>query len=102
MAKKKSAPRRVPRSTASRTYGDGRPSQTAAAVAGDVTPTRPETTVRPVPAPAVRRGLSALGGTARSQVPLSQEYGYVPKDLGRLAILAASTFVIMIILGILI
>ncbi len=108
MAKKKAAPRRVPRSATPRTYGDGRPSQTAPATveapangnpsAGSATaPATQRASVGPA-----RRAASGLAGLTRSQIPLMQEYNYVPKDLGRLGIIAVATFAIMIILGILI
>jgi hypothetical protein len=109
MAKKKTAPRRVPRSGTPRTYSDGAPSQAApvatAEAAADVNSgaTTPAA-VAPVRAVSpVRRG-SAVGtsGLSRSQVPLSQEYSYVPSDLRRLGIIAVATFAIMIVLGILI
>ena len=109
MAKKKTAPRRVPRSGTPRTYGDGMPSPTASVAASEaaaVANSEAATSAAqaPVRAPSLtRRGVAAgTGAVSRSQVPLSQEYGYVPGDLRRLGIIAVATFAIMIVLGILI
>ena len=87
MAKKKTVARRVPRTAETRMYGDGRPS----AVSQQSNPARPG-------------GVAArVGGMAnRAAVSLSQEYKYVPADLRRLGILAASIFVLLIVLGLVI
>jgi hypothetical protein len=87
------------------------PSQTAPATAeapangsqaaAPMTPRLPTSGTRTAVPP--RRAVSVgPSGLSRSQVPLVQEYHYVPKDLGRLGIIAVATFAIMIILGILI
>ena len=110
MAKKKTAPRRVSHSGTPRTFGDGLPSQTAAAPATAEAPANGRPGAAPVAAGSPPRAVvpfrrSVSGGArglTRSQVPLMQEYNYVPKDLGRLGIIAVATFAIMIILGILI
>ncbi len=105
MAKKKTAPRRVPRSGTSRTYSDGMPSSTASVATAEA-PDKADPAAAPAPvrAPSLARRGAAVGtsGVARSPVPLSQEYSYVPGDLKRLGIIAAATFAIMIVLGILI
>lgn len=112
MAKKKTAPRRVPHSGTPRTYGDGLPARsapaTAEAPANGSAPSGSPTSgsravARATSAAPLRRAVSVgASGLSRSQVPLMQEYHYVPKDLGRLGIIAVATFAIMIILGILI
>ena len=110
MAKKKTAPRRVPHTGTPRTYGDGMPSQAGQATAeaptnGGVTsgsPAAAQATPRVPAAAPSRRGLSTgPSGLTRSQVPLEQEYSYVPKDLRQLGIIAVVTFAIMIVLGLL-
>ncbi len=111
MAKKKTAPRRVPRTGTPRTYSEGAPAPSvpAAGATAEATAdldTLGGTAAAPVAVRAaapVRRG-AAVGtsGVSRSQVPLSQEYRYVPGDLRNLGIIAAATFAIMIVLGILI
>jgi hypothetical protein len=101
MAKKKISSRRVSHSATPRTFGDGLPSPaaeatTAAAVrpAGRPAPVAPQTSI------ATRRPAPVRSGEARAQAPLSEEYHYIGSDLRRLGILAVSTFVLMIILGI--
>jgi hypothetical protein len=100
MAKKRTVQRRVPHSSAPRTYGDGVPSQTAQQAA-EAAGSAGSKSVQPAPA-AGRRPAVGQSGVARSQVPLEQEYHYVPGDLKRLGILATITFVVMIALGIVI
>jgi hypothetical protein len=102
MAKKKTTVRRVPRSVTPRTFGDGRPAVPETATAEAVrTNGRPENGSATVAAPVRRPGFSRLN-EPRVQLPLAQEYHYVPADLRRLAILAVSTFAILIILGLVI
>ena len=90
MAKKKTQPRRVPRAAEPRMFGDGKPSVQAAATTGVATTS----------GGALRSGQAAVrpGGATRS-AELSVEYKYVPKDLTRLGITAATLFVVMIVLG---
>lgn len=95
MAKKKMQPRRVPRSSEPRMYGNGKPSQAAQA-------TKPAE-----PASAPVGGASTSASTARvapSRVPVTvtQDYSYVLQDLRRLGILAAATFAVLIALGLII
>lgn len=95
MAKKKMQPRRVPRSSEPRMYGNGKPSQVAQA------PKPAE------PASAPVGGTSTSVSTARvapSRVPVTvtQDYSYVLQDLRRLGILAAATFAVLIALGLII
>jgi hypothetical protein len=100
MAKKKNPVRRVPRSTTPRTFSDVNSSSAALPAAEAVRSNgRPEAQTA---APARRAGLVTRMGEARPQLPLSQEYRHVPSDLRRLGIFAVSTFVLMIVLGIII
>jgi hypothetical protein len=101
MAKKKGTTRRVPHSATPRTFGDGRPSVAAQATAEAVSPARPATTA-PQTSVVTRRSASIRSGEARAQVPLAQEYHYIVPDLRRLAILAVSTFAVLIVLGLVI
>jgi|GEM_PF-790963 hypothetical protein len=103
MAKKKTAHRRVPHSGTPRIYGDGLSARSAPATAEAPANGRPAAVSAAPAAAPLRRAVSVgASGLSRSQVPLMQEYHYVPKDLGRLGIIAVATFAIMIILGILI
>lgn len=97
MAKKKTQPRRVPRSSEPRMYGDGKPSQAAQA-------TNP---AGPAAGPAVGTSTGAGPSIARAAMPrvpvtVTQDYSYVLQDLRRLGILAAATFAVLIALGLLI
>jgi hypothetical protein len=88
MAKKKTQARRVPRAADQRMYGDGKPSQEAAATTGAPTGSASrsaQTATRP--------------GTSARNSDLAVEYSYVPKDLRRLGITAAALFGVMIALG---
>ncbi|MCX7707616.1 MAG: hypothetical protein N2204_06385 [Anaerolineae bacterium] len=96
MAKKKMQPRRVPRSSEPRMYGNGKPSQTAQATQS----------AGPAPSSA-GGGTTGAGAAARvapSRVPVTvtQDYSYVLQDLRRLGILAAATFAVLIALGLII
>jgi hypothetical protein len=95
MAKKRTAPRRAPRSTTPRTFGDGMPSKVAERVAPSPAPAR-----TPV-APAMRRPASPSRGASvvRSQEPLRVEYGHVGRDLRLLGAVSVMSFVVMIVLG---
>ncbi len=102
MAKKKTTVRRVPRSVTPRTFGDGVPPAAGLPVAEAVRANgRPEGAASTA-SPAIRRTVLARQNEARVQRPLSAEYHYVPADLRRLAILAVSTFAVLIILGLVI
>ncbi len=110
MAKKKTSGRRVPRSATPRTFGDGRPSQDSAReTAPDQVAVAPRTNgaparagVRPA-APELRRRVpSARSMEARPQLPLREEYGYVPGDLKRLGILTGGMVALMLVLGLII
>jgi|YNPNPStandDraft_1061719.scaffolds.fasta_scaffold04379_9 hypothetical protein len=93
MAKKKSK-RRVPSAATPRMYGNGKPSQPSSA--------RP---TQPASAPAIRAGSRPAAPSqpaAHNPAVLAQEYRYVLSDLRRLGILAAATFAILIILGLII
>lgn len=93
MAKKKTTARRVPRGVTPRMYGDGKPSSTAQPTAA----TSGAKLARP------SGGSGRMAGTAsRGPVVLSQEYRYVLGDLRRLGILAAATFAVLIVLGLII
>ncbi len=93
MAKKKTGPRRAPRPSEPRMYGNGKPSQSAQA-------TKP---AGPAAAPSSSAGASAVRTTAgRVPVTVMQDYSYVLQDLRRLGILAAATFVVLIALGLII
>lgn len=94
MAKKKNQARRVPRASEPRMFGDGKPSVLTQqnGQAGQQPPAAARNAVQPV------RSANTLLRTAN--VP--QDYGYVLSDLRRLAILAASVFVVLIALGLLI
>jgi hypothetical protein len=92
MAKKKTAPRRVPRTATPRMYGDGKPTQRT-----------PQTDVPRTSASRPNGVVTrAAAGRVHSTVPLSQEYRYVPGDLRRLGLLAAGIFVVMIVLGVIV
>ena len=106
MAKKKVTSRRVPRSTTPRTFGDGMPSPAAEATVegptGAVRQTARPVSVVPQSSVAARRSAAIRSGEARAQVPLAQEYHYISADLRRLAVLAVSTFVLLMVLGVVI
>ncbi len=102
--KKKTAVRRVPRSTTPRTFGDGQPAVPAAEA--DSTVAAP---LAPQASPAPARGTSfdarrrtAARSETRPQLPLSEEYAYVPGDLKRLGILALSMIAVMVVLGLIV
>lgn len=99
MAKKRVQPRRVPRASEPRMYGDGKPSQQATTAQR---PAGPATT----PAATLSRGTvpaaAARPMTTRPPVTLTQDYRYVLKDLRRLGILAAGTFAVLVALGLII
>jgi hypothetical protein len=97
MAKKKNTPRRVPRSTTPRTFGDGLPSQVKQSAMQGNGHAVAEAPIVASPAAALRR--PPRPGEARAQLPLTAEYAYVMSDLRRLAILAATTFAILLVLG---
>ncbi len=110
MAKKKTSARRVPRSATPRTFSDGRPSQapqapseaSAAGATADqvaVAPRSNGASVRPAVQEFRRRVPSARSLESRPQLPLNQEYGYVPGDLKRLGILAGGMVAVMVVLG---
>lgn len=93
MAKKKMQPRRTPRSTEPRMYGNGKPSQAArttkpAGPVGDASAGASTATARVAP--------------SRVPVTVAQDYSYVLQDLRRLGILAAATFAVLIALGLII
>jgi hypothetical protein len=100
MAKKKIQPRRVPRAAEPRMYGDGKPSTQAsertpgAATTSSATATRTTTATRPVAAAG-----RTTANPARTPVTTTQDYAYVLKDLRRLGVLAAGTFLLLIVLG---
>ncbi len=96
MAKQKKSARRVPRSATPRAFGDSQPVPAAPAdTAEALAPRTNGTVVRP--AATFRR--RAASSESRPQLPLWQEYGYVAKDLMRLAMLAGAMVVLMIVLG---
>ncbi len=97
MAKQKKSARRVPRSATPRAFGDSQPVPAAPAdTAEALAPHTNGTVVRPGAATFRRRAASS---ESRPQLPLWQEYGYVAKDLARLAMLAGAMVVLMIVLG---
>ncbi|OQA45867.1 MAG: hypothetical protein BWY52_01105 [Chloroflexi bacterium ADurb.Bin325] len=101
MAKKKSQVRRAPRAAQPRMYGDGKPSQAAqqdasAAPVARPTAARAATPARPASAP------RTTAAAARVPVTVNTDYRYVLKDLQRLGILAATFFVILVVLGLII
>src|SRR5512138_2598395 len=105
MAKKRTTPRRAPRSTTPAMFGDGMPSQARTETAQKAEPNGNGAPVPVVPAVrplASRRPGIARPGQPRPQLPLAQEYHYIVGDLKRLGILAASTFALLIILGLII
>lgn len=83
MAKKKTQARRVPRAAEPRMYGDGKPSQEAASATAAARPAQP---------------MTRQAGMTRT-APQPANYGYVLKDLRRLAITAAAMFALLIALG---
>ena len=95
--KKNKTPRRVPRSTTPRTFGDGLPPQVHQAVAHSNGQTVAEAPVVAKAPTSMRRPPRA--GEARAQLPLTTEYAYVMSDLRRLGILAATMFAILVVLG---
>jgi len=107
MAKKKSQVRRVPRAAEPRMYGDGKPSQagqqtgstTSAGAAPAARTVSPRAAMPARPANAASR---TAGVAARVPVTVTADYHYVLKDLRRLGILAATFFVILIGLGLII
>ncbi len=107
MAKKKSQVRRVPRAAEPRMYGDGKPSQVAqqtgstspAGAAPAARTAAPRTAMPARPANAASRAAAAA---PRVPVTVTTDYHYVLKDLRRLGILAATFFVILVGLGLII
>ncbi len=83
MAKKKTT-RRVPQASTPRMYGDGKPSQAAAAAAPTSSPNA--------------RPASVATTAGRGPVNLAKEYSYVAGDLKRLGIIAASLFGMLLML----
>ncbi len=106
MAKKKTSARRIPRSATPRTFSDGRPSEKPTAeTAGEqvaVAPRSNGAAVRPGSQEFRRRVPSARSMETRPQLPLTQEYNYVPGDLKRLGILAGGMVALMLVLGLII
>ncbi len=106
MAKKKTTARRVPRSATPRTFGDGQASQnptvSAAADQVAVAPRSNGVPARPAVQEFRRRVPSARSTEARPQLPLREEYGYVPTDLKRLGLLASGMVILMLVLGLII
>lgn len=86
MAKKRTNPRRVPRSVEPRMYGDGRPSQVA----------------QPADQAAAASPAVRAVGAPRVPVTVTQNYGYVVNDLKRLGIVAVATFAVLVALGLII
>ena len=86
MAKKKTQPRRVPRAAEPRMYGDGKPAQDPATSAASSSSARP---AQPV---------TRQAGISRTAAQ-PENYGYVLKDLRRLAITAAAMFALLIAFG---
>ncbi len=109
MAKKRTASRRVPRSTTPRTFSTPQPSAPAK---GGPTTGAPEAvaprstgavaSVRPSTYTEIRRRAAAKAAETRPQLPLAQEYRYVPADLRRLGILAGGTAAVLVVLGLII
>jgi hypothetical protein len=99
--KKKTSVRRVPHSTTPRTFSDGQPitpvaeAENGAPVATQAAPVRSSTLDS-------RRRVAVRSSEARPQLPLSEEYAYVPKDLKRLGILALGMVGIMVVLGVIV
>lgn len=99
--KKKNPARRVPRSATPRTFGDGQP-------VAEATKPVPGSVGQPLEAAGMARGMSDLRrrvaqrSEVRPQLPLREEYRYVPTDLKRLAMLALGMLVLMAVLGIII
>lgn len=89
MAKKRTQPRRVPRTSEPRMYGDGKPSQAAQAAGKPGVPVSATPAARPAAAP-------------RVPVTVTQDYHYVMNDLRRLGIVAAATFAALVALGLII
>ena len=107
MAKKKPQVRRVPRAAEPRMYGDGKPSQ-AAQQTGSNAPTGAAPAARTAapraaaPARPANAASRTAGVAARIPVTVTTDYHYVLKDLRRLGILAATFFVILVGLGLII
>jgi hypothetical protein len=96
MPKKKTTARNVPRSGTPRTFSESAPAeagsaaQPAAAANGSAT--------RPGVQDSRRR--VAPRTEARVELPLSQEYAYVPGDLKRLGLMAVGMVALMLVLGV--
>jgi hypothetical protein len=94
MAKKKTTARNVPRSSTPRTFSESAPAeagsaaQPAAAANGSARPGLQDSRRRVAPRT-----------EARVELPLSQEYAYVPGDLKRLGLLAVGMVGLMLALG---
>lgn len=104
MAKKKAQPRRVPRASEPRMYGDGTPSQapdTAQPAPQTSTPAARTAGVRS-PSATPRTSVGAAGSYARGGTSLTTDYTYVKQDLRRLGIVAASIIGVLVLLGIII
>lgn len=109
MAKKKTQPRRVPRTAEPRMYGDGKPSQvaqptngTTSAPASTAAAPRPVTPRSGVPARPANLASRTAGVAPRVPVTVTSDYSYVLKDLRRLGMLAAAFFVMLVALGLII
>ena len=94
MAKKKQS-RLVPRSSTPRMYGNGKTSRAAAPVERQGQPGGAAPVVKSA-------GLWSAGRTDSSPAALAKEYHYVFADLRRLGILAAATFAVLIVLGLIV
>ncbi len=100
--KKKTSVRRVPRSTTPRTFGDGAPvAPEATAEAPGVAPANSVASTRSSQQD-FRRRVAARSGEARVELPLEQEYSYVPADLRRLGLIALAMVGVMVVLGLII
>lgn len=107
MAKKKTQPRRAPRASEPRMYGDGKPSQAVqqtggTAPAGTAAAPRTVTPRNGTPARPANAASRTAGVAARVPVTVTTDYSYVMKDLRRLGILAATFFGILVVLGLVI
>jgi hypothetical protein len=103
MAKKKSSARRVPKASTPRTFA-GSSSGAPATPAPVATRNGLAANGHAQPAAVTLRKPAAASRPAetRSMVPLAEEYHYVVADLKRLGILAAGTFGVLIVLGLII
>jgi hypothetical protein len=100
--KKKTTVRRVPHSTTPRTFSDSQPATPVAEAENGAPVAATQATPARTGTVDYRRRVAVRSSEARPQLPLSEEYAYVTKDLRRLGYLALGMVGVMVVLGLII